>query len=390
MKIAIFVETYLPYINGVVTHVKALKDGLEKCGHTVMVITTDVNTKKHYQKGDVLYCPAKEFKSLYGYGLANPVSGKRSDYVKKFNPDIIHIHQEFGVGLHGYRFAKKNKIPVILTFHTMYDEYIYYVAPKPFIPAVRGISHQYMKYLTKHADAITGPSAKVQKYVDDCGIKKTVNVISNPVELDSFTIENFTDEDRVRVRTELGIPEDKTIFTFVGRLGREKSIDVILKNMASTLTPEDNIHLLVIGDGPSRQELIDEAKALGVSDMVTFTGKVMHDVLPPYYSACKAYITASLSDTNSISMLEGMAAGLPVIHVKDELNKGQVTHDFNGYIFDSAEEMAKYMRFVRDMPEEDYNNIRANVLEHIQQFSEVALAKKLLKIYRTAIINKKP
>ncbi|MEG0570817.1 MAG: glycosyltransferase, partial [Oscillospiraceae bacterium] len=101
MKIALFTETYLPYINGVVTHVKALKDGLEKLGNTVMVVTADPDTKRHFVKDGILHCPAVTFKRVYNYGLASPVSIKRLTILKEFEPDVIHIHNEFGVGLSG-------------------------------------------------------------------------------------------------------------------------------------------------------------------------------------------------------------------------------------------------------------------------------------------------
>ena len=103
MKIALFTETYLPYINGVVTHVKALHDGLEHLGHEVLVVTVDVNARRHYIKDGVLYCPAKEMKKLYHFGLASPFSRKRYHMLRDFEPDVIHIHQEFGYGLRSYR-----------------------------------------------------------------------------------------------------------------------------------------------------------------------------------------------------------------------------------------------------------------------------------------------
>ena len=92
MRIALFVETYLPLINGVVTHVKILKDGLEQLGHTVLVVTADKEARHHYVKDDVLHCPAIEVKRFYGFGVAPPLSHTRLAFIKDFNPDFIHIH----------------------------------------------------------------------------------------------------------------------------------------------------------------------------------------------------------------------------------------------------------------------------------------------------------
>ena len=65
MKIALLSETYFPYINGITTHIKTLRDGFLALGHEVLIITCSPTTKKHYLKDGVLYCPAKALKSIY-------------------------------------------------------------------------------------------------------------------------------------------------------------------------------------------------------------------------------------------------------------------------------------------------------------------------------------
>lgn len=94
MRIALFTETYLPSINGVVTHVKTLKEGLEALGHTVLVVTADSRVNNHVIADDVMYCPAVKLKKIYNYDIAPPISKERLDKIKSFAPDIIHIHNE--------------------------------------------------------------------------------------------------------------------------------------------------------------------------------------------------------------------------------------------------------------------------------------------------------
>ena len=136
-----------------------------------------------------------------------------------------------------------------------------------------------------------------------------------------FTV---SDNQRHLISEKLGIPLDATVACFVGRLGREKSVDVLLRFWAQEMKPEDNMRLMIVGDGPEKEPLEQLAKELKITDTVVFTGKVVHDELPPYIHTCDIYVTASLSDTNSISMLEGMAGGLPVLQLYDELNADQV------------------------------------------------------------------
>lgn len=385
MKIALFTEVYLPYINGVVTHVKVLKDGLEKLGHTVLVVASDPKAKKHYIEDGVLHCPATEMKKIYGFGAAWPLSNERARIIKRFNPDVIHIHTEFFIGVSGALLARSLKKPLVWTMHTMYDEYIYYVAPPKFVELIKSASHKYFKFIMNKADAITGPSDKVKKYLEERGgVSCNVHIIPNPVELDTFDVSHISAEARIQLRRDLGIGRDKTIACFVGRLGTEKSVDVLLNYWKQEIHPEDNLHLLIIGEGPARPELIKMSKELGIADMVTFTGKIMHDELPPYYAICSIYVTASLSDTNSISMKEGMAAGLPVVHIKDVLNKGQVVHGVNGYIYENADQFGYYLRLLRDMNQTELNEMKGRVLSIIRNASDVALASTLLDVYAEA------
>ncbi len=382
MKIALFTETYLPYINGVVTHVKVLKEGLEKLGHKVLVVTADADTHHHYVKDGVLHCPAKSFKRFYNYGLASPVSTRRLMYIKEFDPDIIHIHNEFGVGFSGAMIAKILKKPLVYTLHTMYDDYLYYVAPRPLLPFVKRVSHQYARFLAKNASALTGPSLKCQNFFDECGVNKNVSVVPNPVELDIFQPENINEQKKHEFREKYQISEDDMLVCFCGRLGREKSVDVLLDYWAQTVKPEDGCKLMIIGDGPSKPELEEQAHALGIGNMVIFTGKVMHDELPPYYACCDLYITTSLSDTNSISMLEGMATGLPVLQRFDPMNEGQVREGVNGYIFYDAQGMYQKLMAYKNKPQEEKNAIRYAVRDSVKQAGAEDLANYLLTIYR--------
>ena len=391
MKIALFTETYLPYINGVVTHVKVLKEGLEKLGHKVLVVTADPAAHHHFVKEGVLHCPAKSFKRFYDYGLASPDSTRRLMYIKEFDPDIIHIHNEFGVGFSGAMIAKILKKPLVYTLHTMYDEYLYYVAPRPLLPFVKRVSHRYARFLAKNATALTGPSQKCQNFFEECGVNKSVSVVPNPVELDIFQPENINEQKKHAFREKYQISEDDMLVCFCGRLGREKSVDVLLDYWAQTVKPEDGCKLMIIGDGPSKPELEEQAHRLGIDNMVIFTGKVMHDELPPYYACCDLYITTSLSDTNSISMLEGMATGLPVLQRFDPMNEGQVREGINGYIFYDADGMYRKLMAYKNKTQEEKNAIRYAVRDSVKQAGAEDLANYLLTIYRDIKLpEKKP
>lgn len=389
MRIALFTETYLPHINGVVTHVKILRDGLLQQGHEVLVVTADYQTRHHYIKDGILHCPAIKSKRFYGYGVASPFSRRRLKLVQDFHPDIIHIHNEFGIGLSGIFAAKQLHVPLVYTLHTMYDDYLYYVAPRHLLRAAKKVSHDYFRLLGNAATELTGPSPKCQEYFQQIGVKKDVNVIPNAVELDDFSPDRISAENKAAFRRRYQIPDDVMIACFVGRLGHEKSVDVLLDYWARTITPEDKIMLCIIGGGPVQEELEQQAKDLGISSMVVFTGAVPHDQMPPYYASCDVYVTASLSDTNSISMLEGMATGLPVLRRYDALNENvdQVRDGVNGYIFNSPEEMAAELRRVKNLSPEQLSILKASVIESVKRSGAEALANYTYNVYRKAMAS---
>lgn len=385
MRIAIFTEAYLPRINGVVTHIKLLKEGLEARGHDVLIVTADGDAKEHYLENGVLHCPGiKLTKKLSGFETSVPVSRKRLNFVRDFKPDIIHVETEFGMGLCGVSIAKMLKVPLVYTMHTMYDEYIYYIAPRPLVKTVKKLSHKYMRVFANRANAITGPSEKCSEYLSSAGVKLPVNVIPNPVELDDFSPEHFDPEQKRAIREKFGIPQDAFVVVFVGRLGREKSIDLLIDYWNQSVKADENMYLFIIGGGPEEQVLRDQIAALGCGDRVIMSGRVEHPELPPYLLASDIYVTASLSDTNSISMLEGMAAGLPVLQRRDPINANQIKDGENGWSFDSPEEMAELLRKFRDMPEAEKQQLKESTRQSIMDAGCTALADRTLHIYDLA------
>ena len=385
MKIALFTETYIPSINGVVTHVRALKSGLEKLGHEVLVVCALPDSKHHDLKDGILYCPSISFKKLYNYGVATPTSHSRYKYIKAFNPDIIHIHTEFGVGYSGTMAAKLLNIPLVYTMHTMYDDYLYYVAPKKLIKIAKKTAHAYAKILAEKATCLTGPSKKVEEFFRCCGVDKPVYVVPNPVELDRFDPKCVDKQQKLSIKQKLGLNDDELIICFCGRLGREKSVDILLKYWSEVVSKEDKCKLLILGDGPSKGELEDYAKSLGINDQVIFLGKILHKELVKYYAICDLYITASLSDTNSISMLEAMAVGLPVLHIYDKLNRGQVIDGVNGFIYKNADDMKKLINSYKNMSTEEKINLSKNSRKSVMKYSDIELANNLLNIYEDAL-----
>lgn len=390
MRVAIFSEAYLPAVNGVVTHIKTLKEGLELLGHKAIIVTADSNVKKTQASKDILYCPAVKIEKLYGYDVASPISTDRLKMIKDFNPDIIHIHNEFGIGLSGVIIAKMLKIPLVYTMHTMYDDYVYYVANNEHMSKIlTAATHKYAQILASAASAVTGPSKKVEEYFRRCHVDKPVTIIPNSVEVEVFDRHIVSKEKTAEIRRKYGFSETDLVFCFCGRMGQEKNIAVLLEYWAKNVKSSDGMKLLLIGGGPQLEEFMGIAKELGITDTVKFTDRVEHVDIPPYYAACDCYITASLTECHSISMMEGMATGMPVLTIRDELNADQIQEGISGYYFRNADEMYERMCYLKNLSAEELEKLKENARNAIVSSGAQTIAERLLVIYEQAIKENK-
>ena len=309
-----------------------------------------------------MYCPAIPLKRIYGYGLSNPVNIQRLRIIQDFDPDIIHIHTEFSMGIFAQFAARKLKKPIVYTLHTMYDDYMFYVAPERFQNMVKPAAHVYFRKVANKATEIIGPSLKVVEFLRD---------------------------DVAAIRTKLGIRDGDTAMCFVGRLGKEKSIDVLVEFFAAHFRGDDAYKLFIIGDGPEKENLERQIARLGVGAQVRLLGRIEHQFLPPYYHACDLFTTASLSEMNSISMLEAMASGLYVIQRLDIYNKNQITPGENGNVFNTAEEMAALLREEAALTPEQRALRRQKVTAFTQRYGEKEFIRAVLNVYERAMAEYK-
>ncbi len=389
MRIAIFSETYFPYISGVNTHIKTLKEGLEEQGHKVLIVTSNPQNPQYDHEEDIFYCPGIELKKIYGYGVSNPLNPKYMKIIKRFNPDVVHIHSEFSIGMLGQLYARLYKKPQVYTLHTMYDDYLFYIAPKRIEPMFRPISRSYFKNFADRATEVIGPSEKVIEYLQRCGFKKDVNIVRNTVDLSDFLEENIDKDKVTELRKSLGINDGDVSLCFVGRLGKEKSIDTLINYFTAHFKGKNQYKLFIIGGGSEADSLTEQINSLNMQQQVKLLGRVEHDNIPLYYQACDLYVTASLSEINSISMLEAMASGLYVVHRLDEFTKNQISVGENGVLFESSEEMASFIKEEHDLSPEERASRRKTVSDSVMKYGKKEFIVKILEVYSSAIRKKR-
>jgi 1,2-diacylglycerol 3-alpha-glucosyltransferase len=249
---------------------------------------------------------------------------------------------------------------------------------------VTKVSHQYERFIARNATMLTGPSQKCDEYFKRIGVKKEVNLIPNSADLEAFDYNKFDDEKKAALKAKLGIDPQAMIVCFAGRLGKEKSIDVLLDCWGGHLRKEDGFHLLIMGDGAEREALEEMAGRLGIREMVTFTGMINHRDMPGYYAISDIFASASLSEMNSISMLESMASGLPVLQRFDELNADQITSGVNGHLWATPADFVGLLREIKALSPEKLRELKAQVRSTVVDRGSTNLAAYMFQIYERA------
>ena len=387
MRIGLFTDTYPPYINGVSTSVLMLKQGLEKLGHEVYVVT--VNSENfHYKKEDnVLMIPGIPI-GIYDFRMTSLYPLRALKIIKSWNLDVIHTHTEFAVGTFARLIAKQYNIPLVHTYHTMYEEYIYYITKGYF----DGASKKLVEYLTlflcdKTVEELIVPTKKTYDlFKEKYKVKRDVHIIPSGIDVTRFYKENVDLLSIKSLKKELNIKKDDFVILFVGRIAKEKSIDFLIKNLKTILKKVPKARMIIVGDGPDMNELALLVRENKLDKHVTFTGKVSWSEIPKYYQLANVFVTASKTETQGLTVIEAMAAEKPVVAIKDESFELVMKDKQDGLFFETKEE---YQRLIIDL----YNNpsyakmIAKQARITANAYNPEVYAKRVLEVYES-VINK--
>ena len=381
LNVAMFSDTYLPQVNGVVTMIRLLEENLREMGHRVYIYTVDhpKATKRDY----VYRIPSVKFPWEKDQRIGFPVDYKKivRDVSAK-EIDIIHTHTPVIVGYVAGFVARSLKIPGINTYHTMMEEYVHY------IPFMEPLLRVYMKGETRrfcnHYRAVIAPSEKIKKLLLGYGVTAPIEVIPNGVKLEPFQ-KDFSRQEITEFRKRFGIPPERRIFVFVGRLGEEKSIDKLLENLERLLKVRKDAHLLIVGGGPQEGYLRRMASSMKIADNVTFAGYLnWPDEVSLAYHSSDVFVIASHTETFGLVVLEAIAAGLPVIAYKDDSFFGMVIDKENGFLCPDKDKMHDSML---NLMENDHmlREFSENSRKLSLSFSDIANAKKTLRLYERVV-----
>ena len=387
MRIAIIAEYYLPEINGVVYHMEALRMGLIEAGHEVLIVKPDFNTKHHHITDGILYSPALKLPNLYDYCVSYPYSKSELKLLQEWKPDILHIHTEFSQGMFALYAGRTLNIPIVYTCHTMYYDYMHYLGIFKNLKAAKNFINWSILRYTNAAKAVICASTKMEDFLKQCKVTTPIYKIPNACITTDFSEETLNQEVINNLKLQYAIKPEDFIACFCGRLASEKNLSLTLEFWKQFVDRMPNAKLFIIGNGPARAELEQQALDYGLTHSVIFTGAVPHETVKYYYHLCDAYIMTSLSENHSVSALEAIACGLPVVHLYDKENEDQYIEGLTGFAFKDSTVFVKILHDIYDKKQyaEDSKTLKEEINSAMAQDNYQTMAQKIAEVYQRVL-----
>ncbi|MEO0373033.1 MAG: glycosyltransferase family 1 protein [Cyanobacteria bacterium P01_A01_bin.17] len=368
MRIALFTETFLPKVDGIVTRLSHTVDHLQRLGEEVLVVSPEGGLKEH--------CGARVY-GVPGFplplypelklALPRPSIGNE---LEDFKPDLVHIVNPAVLGLGGLYYAKALNVPLVASYHTHLPKYLEHYG----VGMLEGVLWELLKVMHNQAQLNLCTSTAMQHELTLHGVEH-VEVWQRGVDTELFQPELANAE--MRTHLSQGHP-DSPLLLYVGRLSAEKEIERIKPVLESI----PNARLALVGDGPYRADL--EQIYQGTS--THFVGYLSGKELASAFASADAFIFPSRTETLGLVLLEAMAAGCPVIAARSGGIPDIVDDGVNGYLFDPTDEYGAIVatkQLLSNISEKDV--LRRNARQEAEKWGWASATKQLQQFYKAVL-----
>jgi 1,2-diacylglycerol 3-alpha-glucosyltransferase len=311
MRVLFVSDVYFPRVNGVSTSIATFRADLAACGvETTLVVPAyaaqpavpDDTSIVRVASGGVPRDP--EDRRMHWGALRRALAAQRGAGF-----DLVHVHTPFLAHYAGVRFARSLGVPVVETYHTFFEEYLHHYVPLLPRPLGRRLARTITRSQCSAVDAIVAPSEPMRSMLVELGVRQPVEVIPTGLPAD-----RFRQGDAARFRATHGLPRERPLVTYVGRVAHEKNISFLVDAFVEVRRARPDALLVIAGEGPARAALVAQAEQLGIARDVAFVGYLDRDQgLPDCYAAASVFVFASRTETQGLVLLEAMAQGCPVV-----------------------------------------------------------------------------
>lgn len=342
MRIVIVTDQYPPMVGGVPTVTRQLAADLAERGHLVWVVAPSYGSRDSYrieQKVRVYRFSSFEWPTYEDLRIAFLPFLPLRKLLKKADPDVIHIHSPIVLGNVAQILAGGLRKPVVATNHylpmnmalTLSNDRVF---GKPF----NNVTYTYLVHFCNRCEYVTSPTVTALSLLYEHGLRAPARAISNGIDLTHFC-PGPRDE---ALRKRLNLPADRPLILSVNRLSPEKRIDVLIEALGKM---QASAHLAIASTGPAEAELRAQVDELHLQDRVSFLGFVSDIDLVPLYRLADIFGIASEADLQSLTTMNALACGLPVVATDSYALPELVHHTENGFLFQpgNSAEMASYL-----------------------------------------------
>lgn len=375
MNILMMTNTYLPHVGGVARSVSAFTNEYRRLGHRVIVVAPEFEGMPEEEQ-DVIRMPAIQNFNGSDFSVALPVPGILELALADFTPDIVHSHHPFLIGGTAVRVANMFNVPLVFTHHTMYERYTHYVPGDS--PRMREFAINLSRGYCNLCDHVFAPSESVAGMLRERGV--TTEITSLPTGVD---VEKFAQGDGPGMRSRLEIPADALVVGHLGRLAPEKNLEFLARAVARFMKNRDDAWFLVIGDGPSRDEIVRIFDEAGLGERLCMAGTLKDQDLIDGYHAMDVFVFASQTETQGMVLTEAMAAGVPVIAVDASGTREVVRDGGNGRLLGEEDEeaFAAALEWFADLSPDAREQCREAARRTADEFSMSNCAERALAVY---------
>ncbi|MCR4419100.1 MAG: glycosyltransferase family 4 protein [Clostridia bacterium] len=378
LAIGFFTDSYRPYTSGVVRSIETFTAHLRRLGHRVYIFAPRYPNAPPeegvFRFASVPAVTQRDFR------LALPLSLSLGNTVRRLKLDLIHVHSPFLLGSLGADAARRHGLPLVFTYHTLYDQYVHYV---PFFPELsRRVVRQYTRRFCNRCDLVITPTTQIADLLRRQGVTAPLAVVPTGIEL-----ERFRRGDRNRLRQRYTLPPEAKILLYVGRLGREKNLPFLLKSFARLrrLAGLPPLRLVLVGGGNAEEETKRLAAELGVAEETVFTGTLPPEEVVHCYAGADLFVFASVTETQGVVLAEAKAAGLPVVAVDAAGVRDMVNSGVDGYL--TALNLEEFTARVAELVSDESRRaaMARQTQVTVEEFSAERTAQRLAEHYQRLI-----
>ena len=338
MNIGIFSDTYFPQLNGVATSIRTLATALTERGHNVYIFTpSDPRCGKDYDDLNVYRVPSVPVRFVRDYRAGYVFSPHLMKKIVDLHLDIVHTQTEFCLGVLGRITSATQGIPLVHTYHTMYEDYVHYIGGGHLIS--KGMAREFSSVYCNAAMDVIAPTRKTEQLLKSYGVTKPISIIPTGIDTSNFRKDKFSPAEILELRKSLGLEADTPVIISIGRIAKEKSIDVVISALPKLVEKLPDLKMVIVGEGNEIENLGAFADSLGVGDHVLFTGGKPWTEIGKYYQLGNVFCSASVSETQGLTFAEAMAAGVPVVAKKDECIENIIDNGVTGMLFEADEDL---------------------------------------------------